>query len=406
MTERSLRSRLIAAYVAALLAALLIFAAVALVAIDRTARGGLDTSLSTAAQGISALLDITDGRIQVDPDDRGQFLKILGFELDGVVVDTLRGPVLANVSAPPAQVVALPAGMPSYFSTGSGERHVRAFVLPVRRDGALIGKIVVWRPDAWIAQTDRRAALAFAAAAIVIAVLALLVGGAVTRRALNDAFARQRRFTADASHELRAPLAVIRAEADLALRKPRDEDGYRRALGTIADEADRMEALIGDLLSVARAEAKPAVRGEVHAGALARRLSERISPAARARDVDIDVAVEEDARIAADAADLERALLAIAHNAVKYARIGGRVAIRVARKGDGVEITIADDGPGFSPDALEHAFDRFWRGDPASDRGSGLGLSIARSLVEAYDGEIVLTNVAEGAEVRVRLPTK
>jgi signal transduction histidine kinase len=108
---------------------------------------------------------------------------------------------------------------------------------------------------------------------------------------------------------------------------------------------------------------------------------------------------------------LRRAVICLVHNALKYAR--SRVEVRVERGGDGaVRLIVADDGPGFSSDALEHATERFWRDDPARERriknggGTGLGLSIARAIVEASGGTIRLTNGASGgAVVVVELPS-
>ncbi|MEO6990813.1 MAG: ATP-binding protein, partial [Candidatus Baltobacteraceae bacterium] len=109
----------------------------------------------------------------------------------------------------------------------------------------------------------------------------------------------------------------------------------------------------------------------------------------------------------AAAASLERAVLSIVHNALKFARDGGSVTVTVAQRDDRAEVAIVDDGPGFSPEGLEHALDRFWRANPArtSGEGSGLGLALAKAVVEAAGGSIVLANLKSGgAEVAIRLP--
>ena len=263
---------------------------------------------------------------------------------------------------------------------------------------------MVWTASDWIDETDRNVAIALGSGAFLIAALALLAGNVVTRRALEEAFARQRRFTADASHELRAPLAVIRAEADLALRKDRETFEYRSAMQTIASEADHMEALIGDLLSAARAESGAFSRERVDVAAMLARVSERLASAAAAKDASITVQAQEELDILADSQALERALLAIGHNAVRYAPEGSIVALRAQRIDRAVEIAIEDRGIGFSQAALEHALERFWRepGSPAGT-GTGLGLAIARSIVEANRGDISLTNAPKGgATVRLR----
>src|SRR5581483_9193048 len=158
-------------------------------AIDRSERGGLDARLSAAAQGVGALLDLRSGKAVIDQDDRRQFITVLGAQTRGVIVDSSGHVALSNVSGPPETVLNLPAATAAFFSTGGGEGALRAFVLPISHDGRLIGKIVVWRPSDWIDETDRGAAVAFLVAAAVIAGLAWVAGNAVTRRALDDAFA-------------------------------------------------------------------------------------------------------------------------------------------------------------------------------------------------------------------------
>lgn len=406
-SHRSLRGKLLSTYVVALLAGLAVFALAAVFSIDRTLRNSLDLRLSTAAEATDAFIDVRNGKPRVDPDDRRQFLKLMGVQLDGAILDA-RGRVLAS-NAPtlaPGILALARSGSARYASLGRNDAELRAFAIPIVRNGRIAGSVVTWRASDYIDELDRDAMVAFAAAALLIAGLAVGVGNAVTRRALEDAFARQRRFTADASHELRAPLAVIRAEADLALRRERSGEAYRDALQTIAAEADRIEELIDDLLAAARAEAGHLERKPLDLEALCGRVCDRMRPAAQSKRVELRLHAQRDVRAMADAAALERALMALVHNAVKFAPPGGRVDVRVRRMGDECEIAVFDDGPGFSAGALEHAFERFWRDDAArSSAGTGLGLAIAKSIVEAFGGRIALANMASGgAEVHCRLP--
>lgn len=399
------RLRLSGAYVAVMFAGLLLFAAAAVFAIDRTQRSTLDARLATAGRAAATFIDLSRGTIQIDADDRQQFLTVLGADTEGAVFDLHGHVVLSSAARVPPDIAPPAVAQPLFRTIGHGDAVVRVFSWPIAAGANRLGTVVVWRGSDWIDETDRGLAIVLGAAALLIAGLALLAGNVVTRRALEDAFARQRRFTADASHELRAPLAVIRAEADLAIRKEREPAQYRAALETIASEADYMESLIGDLLTAARAESGRVQRERVDASALLDRVAERLQPAAAAKDASIRVEAAPGAFVFADAHALERALLAIGHNALRYAAEHGAVALCARRTDHAVEILVQDDGPGFSAQALHHALERFWR-EPgaAAGTGSGLGLAIARSVVEANAGTIALSNAANGAQVRLRFP--
>jgi signal transduction histidine kinase len=213
---------------------------------------------------------------------------------------------------------------------------------------------------------------------------------------LQSAFAHERRFSADASHELRAPLAVLRAETELALRRDRDNEEYRRALESIAREAERLEHLVDDLLAAARVEADAADLREVDVNAIVRGVAARIETPAALKHVGIATEGTAPAAIGEPGA-IERALLGVAHNAITFAPERGSVRLTMTSDADAVSVAVADSGPGFSREALEHATERFWRADGARPRGgTGLGLAIARAIVERSGGTLSIANAPGG----------
>lgn len=400
------RLRLYGAYVAIMFAGLLVFAAAAVVVIDRTQRSTLDARLETNARAVLQFVDLSKKGASIDASDREQIADVLGADASAAVLDNAGYVLFASSSRVLPSVRSASASAPRLFDAGRGDTKIRAFVLPVLHRGVVAGRVVVWAGSDWIDETDRNFGIALGGLALLIALLALLAGNVVTRRALEDAFARQRRFTADASHELRAPLAVIRAESDLALRKERRPEQYRDALQTIASEADHMETLIGDLLSAARAESGALSPERVDLRGMLERVASRLAPAGVPKEADVQVHTEDGATIVADPHALERALLAIGHNAIRHAPQRGMVTLRAHRLDGTVEVTIEDTGRGFSPEALQHGLERFWREPGApSGSGTGLGLAIARSIVESNRGTISLANApGAGAIVRLRFP--
>jgi signal transduction histidine kinase len=255
MNRRRLGLRLVASYVIGLIAALLLFAATAVFSIDRAERSSLDSRLAAAGNAILPMIEVRNGRLVIDKEDERQFLDVLGVRFSGVVEDARGRVVLSNVSRlPPALAKRSPA-TPETLSLGRGKDAIRVRTLPVTRGAHLYGAVIVWGPSEWINETDLRTALAFVVATLLIAIFAAIAGNIVTKRALDDALQRQRRFTADASHELRAPLSVVMAEADFALAKEvRAPSEYAISLRAIQGEAMRMETLVDDLLWTTRTD--------------------------------------------------------------------------------------------------------------------------------------------------------
>jgi signal transduction histidine kinase len=253
-----------------------------------------------------------------------------------------------------------------------------------------------------------RVALIAADLAVVV-----LVGGAAwilatrTLRPIGEAHARQRRFVADASHEMRTPLAAIRASAEGALATPTSDDELRRALGTVVESADRLSRLTNDLLLLARADELPVDRrrAPVDLSVVVAETLEAFAVAhpeqPRARPT-----LAADLPVAADPDEIGRIVANLLDNAYRY---GGpasppRIATRLVEREATVEVS--DDGPGIAAADLERVFEPFARlhADADTPEGSGLGLAIARSLAGRNGGRLTVTSrPGEGATFRLAL---
>jgi heavy metal sensor kinase len=227
---------------------------------------------------------------------------------------------------------------------------------------------------------------------------------------LDAAFGRITRFTADASHELRTPIAFMRTTAEVALRKQRSEEQYRSALVQILAELERTSALVEDLLLLARADSGAqmqvaridliqTVAEACHHGRVladAKGVQFRWQPPA------------ETLAVHADREAIRRVLLILIDNAVKYTGAGGQVHIAMAQQDDSAIIEVHDSGIGISEQDLPHIFDRFYRADKARSNetgGAGLGLAIAQWIVSAHRGEIrVRSHMGGGSRFTVVLP--
>jgi signal transduction histidine kinase len=261
---------------------------------------------------------------------------------------------------------------------------------------------------------DRYVLLIAAFAVASLAALGLVIGGGalLARKStapIQQAFEQMRRFMADAAHELRTPITILRARADVARQREREPAAYVEALTEIERDAARMGAIVDDLLTLARADAgerglrtercylDDVVLDAVHAA----------QPLAERRGVVLEVGAFEEAPVLGEPALLRQATLIVLDNALKYTPAGGTVTVTVGAAGGHCALVVCDTGAGIPPEVLPYVFERFYRGAPAEGRepGAGLGLAIARWVAEAHGGTVAIESEAgRGTTVTIRLP--
>ena len=230
---------------------------------------------------------------------------------------------------------------------------------------------------------------------------------------LEGSFAQQRQFVADASHELRTPIAVLRTEIDVTRANPaRSAHEYRQTLERLDRVTGRLERLVADLFLLARVDAGGLTvpYTSLDAVALVRNTATLLHGIAEDRGVTIEVASSGDAAVRGSEAHLERVLLNLLDNALRFAPRDSAIAISVQRQTEGIVIEVSDRGPGVDPAFRDVVFDRFRRRTPdsvpQSDDGAGLGLAIAHALVGAHGGTLSLhATGTDGSTFRIVLPS-
>ncbi|MEU5860434.1 HAMP domain-containing sensor histidine kinase [Nonomuraea sp. NPDC047529] len=226
---------------------------------------------------------------------------------------------------------------------------------------------------------------------------------------LEEAFSAQRRLIDDASHELRSPLTIIRANVDAVLASPEASDEERARAVQIVDRATtRMTRLVEDLLASARRQATAFADTDLDLGRVAREACEEYAAPAAARGLTITRALDRDLEMTGDQDALRRAVANLLSNAVRLTPPGGRVRVGAGRSDGWLWVAVRDDGPGLGAAEQERVFDRFWRGEASRrDRHTGLGLAIVRQIVESHGGRVaVFSAPGQGATFVLWLPPR
>ena len=227
---------------------------------------------------------------------------------------------------------------------------------------------------------------------------------------VENSFQQIKRFTADASHELKTPLTILRGEIEVGLKRLRTPEEYQKILASNLEEVKHMSRMVEDLLTLARADmgALELRKEVVDLGGLVREVWEEVRLWAEDKGVELLFQEDGEARIMGDRGRLRQLALNLIDNAIKYTPSGGRVELRVVRDGDEVTFSVADTGEGIPAEDLQRIFERFYRVDKARSRqrgGTGLGLSICKWIAEAHGGRISAeSELGRGSKFHVSLP--
>jgi heavy metal sensor kinase len=227
---------------------------------------------------------------------------------------------------------------------------------------------------------------------------------------LEQAFRRERRFTGDAAHELRTPLTALKGQIQVTLSQPRTPDTYRRTLGRMATQVERLIRMSDGLLFLSRSDHKQIApdTSAVNLSELIEISAEQIRPMADAKHLTLETRIRPALSIIGDRDLLIRLLFNLVANAADHSPVGETVALSLEREGGLAVIRVADKGPGILPAHVPHIFERFYRADidrSSEAGGAGLGLAIAQEITHLHEGVIsVDTQPGQGATFSVRLP--
>jgi len=228
---------------------------------------------------------------------------------------------------------------------------------------------------------------------------------------LESSFLAQKRFTADASHELRLPLTILKGEIEVALRHPRTAEEYQQILRQQLDTIDRIQRIVNDLLTLARADAGQLeiAQAPIDLSLLLQEVGQQHLILFDSQHISLDMDIEDGLNIMRESSQIERTMMNLLSNAFKHAPEHSCIHLTAHAEDKTVIICVRDEGPGIAQEQHGQLFDRFFRADDARARkegeGAGLGLAICKRIVDAHDGKIWLqSQLGEGASFFIQLP--
>jgi heavy metal sensor kinase len=449
---RTIHARLTMGYAIAFFVGLIVFAAIAFTSLDDALKAVVDARLHNAE---TLLAQVLSRDPKVSHVTRERLELVTGSNMSSAVLsDDGRAVYSSTVTILPAVRSAILGARsdPAITTVRAGDFAARIATQHVRTPDGSAFSVGIWRPLDLVGALERIRLVVLVTDVIVIGAVAVLVGSLIARQGLEPlravaalaseieahdlsrrlhvesdpselgqlastfdkmlarlehAFERQRRFTADASHELRAPLAVMHVAAEVALRHDREPAAYRRVIASMLVAAEQLEELTECLLAAARSDAGHVCIERVDLSEVLTETVARLQPLAESKQVTIVGSGETRAVVNVDRPGIARAIIALIDNAIKFSPRGGAVTATVSAQPASIRLTVIDDGPGFTEEGLRLATGRFWRSDAvrAPGSGSGLGLAICESIVRASGGTLVPQNAdGRGALVAIEFP--
>jgi signal transduction histidine kinase len=412
-----IRKRLTMGYVGILAIILLVFGVVVVISFHRQVTIQQDKLLDQKVKSLvnGSLSGTAKSAILEDPNSYGWVI----ITPDGRTLG--QNPTAASLGLPARRLAkeSLHEGEMVSATIGGPQGRVRVATSPAVQSGTLV-VLQVARSPAVVQGTVDRLILVLWTVGLGALILAAAGGLFMSRRAMRpvqEAFGRQRTFIADASHELKTPLTLIRADAEVLSRDLDDsDDDNRELIDDLLGETDRMNAILSDLLLLARLDAdKLSVSREPFDLALVlSETSERFAARAVAEGKDLQVNHAGKLPARGDAERTGQLLAALLDNALRFTPTGGAITVGSRSVDKRVEASVTDTGPGIAPESLDRVFERFYRADThsaartrgPSGGGTGLGLAIARDLARAQGGELVAGNTDNGgARFTLTLPS-
>ncbi|MBI5328515.1 MAG: HAMP domain-containing protein [Deltaproteobacteria bacterium] len=226
---------------------------------------------------------------------------------------------------------------------------------------------------------------------------------------LELSFKQQKQFTADASHELKTPLTVLKGEMEIALKTEKTVEGLQEAIRSNLEEVNKMSAIVRNLLDLARIDSRIKLpKDKVSLNEIMEKIFNQTMQLAKYKGVDMKIIKNEEVVVVGDILRIGQLVFNLIDNAIKYTVKDGKIEISLEQEGDWAIITVLDTGIGIAQEDIPYIFDRFYRVDKARtsvEGGVGLGLSICKEIVDAQDGRIeVESAVGKGSIFRVYLP--